>query len=140
MPPDDQIEYNWIDGVERLEKHVPGGYHPAMIGDLLDGRYRIVDKLGFGGYSTIWLCQDIRLRRYVAVKVGISTPSLPRREPGILRDVSSSKSASGATHAGIGASDAVRIHLGWVYSSRTKRGTPMLCDCSRAGKPERSIL
>ena len=49
------IEYRWIDGVERLELYEPGGYHPVMIDDLLHNRYRVVDKLGFGGYSTIWL-------------------------------------------------------------------------------------
>ncbi|KAK1144165.1 hypothetical protein N8T08_005829 [Aspergillus melleus] len=54
-------KYNWIDGTESLEKYRPGGYHPVMIGDILHGRYRIVDKLGFGGYSTIWLAQDSRL-------------------------------------------------------------------------------
>ncbi|KAL1959336.1 hypothetical protein VTO42DRAFT_2523 [Malbranchea cinnamomea] len=39
------IQYNWIGGVESLEKYQPGGYHPIMIGDLLHGRYQIVDKL-----------------------------------------------------------------------------------------------
>jgi serine/threonine-protein kinase SRPK3 len=81
------IEYCWIDGVERLELYEPGGYHPVMVNDLLHNRYRIVDKLGFGGYSTIWLARDEMVKRYVAVKIGISTPSLPRREPEILREL-----------------------------------------------------
>jgi hypothetical protein len=33
MPADERIEYNWIDGVERLEKYNLGGYHPVVIGD-----------------------------------------------------------------------------------------------------------
>ncbi|GFG16627.1 protein kinase, putative [Aspergillus lentulus] len=81
-------EYNWIDGVESLEKYKPGGYHPVMIGDMLQARYRIVDKLGFGGYSTIWLARDTRQEQYVAVKVGIAD-ALPR-ETKILRALSSS--------------------------------------------------
>src|SRR4051812_46698439 len=44
------IEYNWIKGVETLEKYQPGGYHPIRIGDVLNDRYRIADKLGFGGH------------------------------------------------------------------------------------------
>lgn len=107
MPPDKQIEYNWIDGVERLEKYERGGYHPVMIDDLLHGRYRVVDKLGFGGYSTIWLCQDVRLKRYVAIKVGVSGPSLPRREPGILRDLSNLGSTSHTVHTASEARDAI---------------------------------
>lgn len=59
-----------------------------MIGDILDRRYRIVDKLGFGGYSTIWLARDTRLGQYVAVKVGIAD-SLPR-ETKIVRARSNS--------------------------------------------------
>lgn len=100
MEPDQQIEYHWIDEVKRLESYVPGGYHPIMIDDLLHDRYRVVDKLGHGSYSTIWLCHDVRLKRYVAVKVGISEPSLPRRELAILRDLSGSTS-----HAATGVSD-----------------------------------
>jgi serine/threonine protein kinase len=65
-------KYNWIDGGENLEKYEPGGYHPIMIGDTLQERYQVVDKLGFGGYSTVWLARDLRLSQYVAVKVGIA--------------------------------------------------------------------
>ncbi|KND93679.1 Serine/threonine-protein kinase spk-1 [Tolypocladium ophioglossoides CBS 100239] len=107
MSLDESVEYDWIDGVERLEMYESGGYHPVMIDDLLDHRYRIVDKLGFGGYSTIWLAQDTRLKRYVAIKVGISTPSLSRREPSILRYLSGSRSTSRAVPAAIDARDAI---------------------------------
>ncbi|KFZ17734.1 hypothetical protein V502_04425 [Pseudogymnoascus sp. VKM F-4520 (FW-2644)] len=80
-------DYNWIDGVERLEKYKPGGYHPVMIADILHKRYRIVDKLGYGGYSTIWFARDTYLGQYVAVKIG--TADLPSRETQILRALSS---------------------------------------------------
>jgi serine/threonine-protein kinase SRPK3 len=90
--PEPSIEYRWIEGVERLEMYEPGGYHPVMIDDLLHNRYRIVDKLGYGGYSTIWLARDEILKRNVAVKIGISSPSLPRREIEVLRALYSSRS------------------------------------------------
>ncbi|TQV92227.1 hypothetical protein IF1G_09299 [Cordyceps javanica] len=41
-------QYHWIDGAESLEKYRRGGYHPVVIGDILDKRYQIVDKLGAG--------------------------------------------------------------------------------------------
>ncbi|KAJ5697593.1 hypothetical protein N7488_011277 [Penicillium malachiteum] len=51
-----------------------------MIGDVLHDRYHIVDKLGYGGYSTVWLSRDTSSKRYVAVKVGIAdTPSHERK-------------------------------------------------------------
>ncbi|GKZ64950.1 hypothetical protein AnigIFM63309_000378 [Aspergillus niger] len=59
----DRVEYNWIKGVETLEEYVPGGYHPIMVGDLLHNRYCIVDKLGSGGYSTVWLAHDTVIKR-----------------------------------------------------------------------------
>lgn len=31
-----------------------------MIGDVLHERYQIVDKLGYGGYSTVWLARDVQ--------------------------------------------------------------------------------
>jgi hypothetical protein len=94
VPPASSIGYHWINGVERLELYRPGGYHPVLIDDLLHDRYRIVEKLGFGGYSTIWLARDEVDKRYVAVKIGISSPSLPRRELQILRALHGSASTS----------------------------------------------
>jgi serine/threonine-protein kinase SRPK3 len=96
MSHNSSVEYCWIDGVERLELYEPGGYHPVMINDLLHNRYRIVDKLGFGGYSTIWLARDEADKRYVAIKIGISSPSRPGREPEILRALHGSGSSSQA--------------------------------------------
>lgn len=90
------IEYHWIDEVERLDLYEPGGYHPVVMDGLLHNRYRIVDKLGFGGYSTIWLARDETVQRYVAVKIGISTPSPPRREFEILRALHGSGPSSQA--------------------------------------------
>lgn len=91
--PTSSVQYRWIDGVERLELYQPGGYHPVAINDLLHNRYRIVDKLGFGGYSTIWLARDEIDDRYVAVKIGISSTSPPRREREILRELNGSRSS-----------------------------------------------
>jgi serine/threonine-protein kinase SRPK3 len=86
MAKDHHIKYNWIKDVEALEGYTPGGYHPIMIGDILHSRYHIVDKLGFGGYSTVWLAQDTHLKRYVAVK--INKADSPPRETKVLKALS----------------------------------------------------
>ena len=104
---DELIKYKWINGAEWLDKYQPGGYHPVMIDDLLHGRYRIVDKLGFGGYSTIWLAHDDRAKRYVTLKVEISSPSTPGRESIILRKLSASRSRTHAVYTGLDGSEAV---------------------------------
>ncbi|PYH90933.1 kinase-like protein [Aspergillus ellipticus CBS 707.79] len=67
-----RVEYNWIQGVEKLEDYRLGGYHPIMIGCMLHDRYKIVDKLGHGGYSTVWLAYDTNVKQYVALKVNIA--------------------------------------------------------------------
>ncbi|KAF3402144.1 hypothetical protein DPV78_004665 [Talaromyces pinophilus] len=87
-----EYKYDWIDGAESLEKYQPGGYHPVMIGDMLHQRYRIMDKLGFGGYSTIWLGLDTQSRQYVAIKICIADahPS----ETSVLKALSSPSSSS----------------------------------------------
>lgn len=44
------------------------------IGDLFNGRYHVVRKLGWGHFSTVWLCWDLQRKRFVALKVVKSAP------------------------------------------------------------------
>ncbi|KAJ9636650.1 hypothetical protein H2204_005250 [Knufia peltigerae] len=58
---------------ESLERYRPGGYHPVNIDDTFrSGRYRVLQKLGWGGYSTVWLVYDLELSRLAALKVVVS--------------------------------------------------------------------
>ena len=46
---------------EKFLDYRPGGFHPIALGDTLkDGRYKIHHKLGYGGFSTVWLARDHR--------------------------------------------------------------------------------
>ena len=45
---------------ESLARYCPGGYHPVRIGDTFkEGKYLIVNKLGYGLYSTVWLARNV---------------------------------------------------------------------------------
>ena len=53
---------------EPLHRYQTGGYHPICLGDILkDGRYRILHKLGWGGYSTVWAARDQRFGPFAAL-------------------------------------------------------------------------
>ena len=44
---------------ENVLNYRPGGFHPIVLGDTLkDGRYKIHHKLGYGGFSTVWVARD----------------------------------------------------------------------------------
>lgn len=51
-----------------------GGYHPVAVGQVYNGRYHTLAKLGWGHFSTVWLCQDMSLNRFAAMKVQKSAP------------------------------------------------------------------
>uniref|UniRef100_A0A2C9KFC4 non-specific serine/threonine protein kinase n=1 Tax=Biomphalaria glabrata TaxID=6526 RepID=A0A2C9KFC4_BIOGL len=57
------------DEQEDPRDYCKGGYHPVKIGDLLNNRYHIVRKLGWGHFSTVWLSWDLVCKRFVALKV-----------------------------------------------------------------------
>ncbi|XP_041944511.1 SRSF protein kinase 2-like [Alosa sapidissima] len=46
-----------------------GGYYPVQIRELFVGRYQVVRKLGWGHFSTVWLCRDLHRKSFVALKV-----------------------------------------------------------------------
>ncbi|KAK7931531.1 kinase-like domain-containing protein [Apiospora marii] len=64
--PEDELKEH-----EDKERYRPGGFHPIMPGDRLghEGRYKVVDKLGWGYGSTVWLCRDSDSHFWRAVKV-----------------------------------------------------------------------
>jgi len=41
--------------VEELDDYNVDGYHPAHIGEIIDSKYVILKKLGWGHFSTVWL-------------------------------------------------------------------------------------
>jgi hypothetical protein len=45
---------------ERLPWYSHDQFYPARIGEVLDSSFKVIGKLGYGAYSTVWLCRDIR--------------------------------------------------------------------------------
>lgn len=50
-------------------KETPNVFYPIYLGEVLNGRYLVEHKLGFGGGSTVWMVHDLHNRRDVALKV-----------------------------------------------------------------------
>ena len=69
-PQYEYIMYDDIEDVEDIACYCPGGLYLLQMYDVIQDRYRIVHKLGHGGYSTVWLCWDMKTARYVAMKIG----------------------------------------------------------------------
>lgn len=44
---------------ETLPHYDPEQFYPVHIGDEFNWRYRVTGKLGYGAYSTSWLCRDL---------------------------------------------------------------------------------
>jgi hypothetical protein len=44
---------------EKISRYRPGGFHPVALGNSFkEGRYTVVHKLGYGGFSTVWVAYD----------------------------------------------------------------------------------
>ena len=54
---------------EGLNDYKISGYHPVHIGEILLNRYIILQKLGWGNYSTTWMALDTKYKNYVAIKI-----------------------------------------------------------------------
>ena len=92
IPPSPNLDFVYVpeDGVEDLEGYCLGGYHPTHINDEFCGdRYKIINKLGYGSYSTVWLAHDREKNRYVSLKIIIAKASKNNSESEILRHLQS---------------------------------------------------
>ncbi|EDR15321.1 uncharacterized protein LACBIDRAFT_301445 [Laccaria bicolor S238N-H82] len=83
--------------VEGIRRYTHGGYHPIQLGEVLSTpadtepsnsrKYRILSKLGYGAFSTVWLVSaqhHPESRRYFALKVCVADAD-PQRELDVFR-------------------------------------------------------
>ncbi|KAK7577697.1 hypothetical protein V3481_016239 [Fusarium oxysporum f. sp. vasinfectum] len=68
---------------EKTPDYSPERFYPIRLGQLLNGRYQVATKLGYGANSTVWLARDLNrwrwsTEKYVAIKVN-ATKTLHRR-------------------------------------------------------------
>ncbi|KAM3501022.1 hypothetical protein MY11210_009436 [Beauveria gryllotalpidicola] len=54
---------------ERLPWYSQDQFYPVRIGEILDSKYRVLGKLGYGANSTAWLCRNVRDDVFVTIKV-----------------------------------------------------------------------
>ncbi len=86
-----------LDNVENIEKYRRGGFHPIHLADTFEGgRYHILHKLGYGGFSTVWLARDQLLQRLVSLKVLTADTSHQQKELNMLRFLD--QNAQGSPH------------------------------------------
>jgi serine/threonine-protein kinase SRPK3 len=55
--------------VEDVYMYGPSGHHPVNLGDVVGHRFKIMYKLGNGGFALVWLARDLKQDRYVALKI-----------------------------------------------------------------------
>lgn len=88
--------FHHIDNVENLEQYRYGGFHPVTLGETINGRYLVLNKLGHGGYSTVWLAWDILRHKYAALKIALADFGEDLSEIDIVQRLA----ASGKSHYG----------------------------------------
>jgi serine/threonine-protein kinase SRPK3 len=64
-----QYQPSRLDNVEDIESYTTGGFHPVHLGDIFKSQYKVLHKLGYGGFSTIWLALDSHVHQCVAIKI-----------------------------------------------------------------------
>lgn len=83
----EDITEPWHKYDTRETSHV---FYPICVGEVLDGRYLVEHKIGFGGFSTAWMAHDLEGKRDVALKIlcsGTLGDNEARMQDEILRKV-----------------------------------------------------
>lgn len=90
--------FHHIDNVENLEQYRYGGFHPVTLGETINDRYLVLNKLGHGGYSTVWLAWDVVQQKYAALKIALADFGEDLSEVDIVQRLA----ADGESHPGKG--------------------------------------
>lgn len=81
-------KYEYIEDCEPLDRYGPGGFYPIKLVDrLCHGRYSILQNLGLGGNSTVWLASDQKQQELVAVKIKTADSASESQEEDILKQL-----------------------------------------------------
>ncbi|KAI2793733.1 hypothetical protein POX_a00317 [Penicillium oxalicum] len=74
------VKYQPLEGVEDPNRYQHGGFHPVTLNAVLNDRYVVRHKLGWGRFSTVWLAVDMgegeHYMQNVAIKVGAARNGL----------------------------------------------------------------
>lgn len=54
------LPYETLMEEETLPHYKAEQYYPVNIGDIYGARYQVGGKIGYGAYSTSWLCRDLQ--------------------------------------------------------------------------------
>jgi serine/threonine-protein kinase SRPK3 len=64
---------------ETLPKYNVNAFYPTRLDEVLNDRYQVITKLGFGVTATVWLARDLEAqksgRKYVTIKINVNTLS-----------------------------------------------------------------
>ncbi|KAF1954237.1 kinase-like protein [Byssothecium circinans] len=58
-----------FNNVEDVNMYRPGGHHPVNLGDVIGHKFKIIHKLGNGGFALVWLARDLDQHGCVALKI-----------------------------------------------------------------------
>lgn len=58
------VGFQTLDPSQSIEEETfawydPKYFYPVRIGEVFQSRYQVIGKLGYGSYSTVWLCRDL---------------------------------------------------------------------------------
>ncbi|KAG7393952.1 SRSF protein kinase 2 [Phytophthora pseudosyringae] len=65
----EEDEYSSESEEEGESSYKPGGYHRVLVGEVYNSRFEVLEKLGWGHFSTVWKCLDRQTGAMVALKV-----------------------------------------------------------------------
>ena len=105
-----------------------GGANDALVGTVVDGRYRIMSRLARGGMATVYEALDTRLDRTVALKV--MNPALAEDPDFVSRFRREARAAAQLTHP----------HVVAVYDQGETDGIPYLAMEYVPGQTLRDVL